>query len=669
MALPDSLQAALGPAVVVDHELVDEAPAHVFVARDGASGHSVAVTILPADVVGDGVDVGRLNAEIARIPRLEHPQIIPVLRAGTTVDGHTFLVTPYENRATVRHASRGDIMSVDQAIGTLRGVAAALAFAHDRGVVHGRLSPDNVFTAEGSTLVSEFGIARALSAARTGAQSQSPAVGDHRVDIYAFGLLGYELLSGRTPNVAPAADGNVASAHSEKQEPIRNGRPDLPASLAALIMQCLEPRPGDRPQTAAGIVRALDDVAATREAHDPDSDGILSSLWPVESPTLVARSQQFRNRLFFTLVTVALLFGAAVFVQWRWGNTPAAPPRAADALAQRGAIGTAAGAKRSTSPAANELYSRALSLQAKRTERDVRESLALFHAALVADPRYALAWSGIADSWALLGDDFVAPASAVGALREAVASGIAIDSSSPDLRFDQGVIAYLVNHDTRAAQWYMAGALAANAGIASAPHWYPQVLWLNGLRDSASAFLRRAVDRDSTSVATLSDAWSYAHAAGNTREARRYCGRLIELRMGARCSAVEELEVGRPDPAVQLFRPIDQPAARQPSAVLDYVRALVGARRASDARAAVAEAARTMQASTTYIRHDEVALMYGLLGDNDTALQWYERARAAGSFGIGEMYWRTVDNPVRKDPRLIAFARRAGLENPPAYWP
>ena len=167
----------------------------------------------------------------------------------------------------------------------LRDVARALSYAHAHGVVHRDIKPDNVLLSHGAAVVTDFGIAKAISASRTspgdptltqaGAAIGTPAYMapeqvagdldiDHRADIYAFGCLAYELLTGHPPFTDPSLQ-RVLGAHlSETPKPIRELRPEIPPSLASLVMRCLEKHRGDRPASADEMTQALDAVAMTQ---------------------------------------------------------------------------------------------------------------------------------------------------------------------------------------------------------------------------------------------------------------------------------------------------------------------------------------------------------------------------------------------------------------------
>src|SRR2546430_14226183 len=180
----------------------------------------------------------------------------------------------------VRRARHGEL-PVNHAIRMLREIASALAYAHQHGIVHRDLKPDNVLLSGGSAMVTDFGVAKALSASSNAAHggltslgvalgtpaymspeqaSADPSV-DHRADIYSLGVLAYELLTGQPPFAGRTPQHLLAAHVTEAPEAITRRRASLPPALAALVMRCLEKRPADRPQSAGAVVHALDDIA------------------------------------------------------------------------------------------------------------------------------------------------------------------------------------------------------------------------------------------------------------------------------------------------------------------------------------------------------------------------------------------------------------------------
>ena len=280
--LRSQLQATLGETYILERELGGGGMSRVFVADETALGRKVVVKVLPPELVA-GVSVERFKREIQVAARLQHPHIVPVLSAGES-SGLPFYTMPFVEGSSLRQRLAAGPMPSAEVIGILREVARALAYAHEHGVVHRDIKPDNVLITAGSAVVTDFGIAKALSASRmvesTGAtltqlgtsigtpayMAPEQATGDpatnHRADIYAFGAMAYELLAGHTvfPGLPPH---RLLAAHmGETPRDIRELAPDTPESLAQLVMRCLEKDPDQRPQQASDIAHALGAVTS-----------------------------------------------------------------------------------------------------------------------------------------------------------------------------------------------------------------------------------------------------------------------------------------------------------------------------------------------------------------------------------------------------------------------
>src|SRR5688572_586590 len=316
--ITERLLAALGSSYTIERELTGGGMARGFVAADSQLGRKVVIKILPPDLAAS-VSAERFRREILTVARLQHPHIVPVLKTGD-LDGLPYFVMPYVDGESLDiRLRRTRTVSVRETLGILKDVARALAFAHERGVVHRDIKPGNVLLAAGSATVTDFGVAKALSTARrsgvTGAglthtgmslgtvlymapeQAASDPEIDGRADIYSLGITAYEMLSGAAPFAGLNPREMLTARLTLPPPPLATVRRDVPAGLERLIARCLAIDPDDRPQTAAALVEALE---------DPD---VISGSFVSVPPSVLRGSRKAR-----TLVIAALALVGAVAV-------------------------------------------------------------------------------------------------------------------------------------------------------------------------------------------------------------------------------------------------------------------------------------------------------------------------------------------------------------------
>jgi len=281
MDLRTQLQASLGDAYQLDRELGGGGMSRVFVATERALGRQVVVKVLPAEMSGQ-VSVERFKREIALAARLQHPHIVPLLTAGEAGGLPYFTMPLVEGESLRARLSRQGELPLSEAVRLLREVASALAYAHEHGIVHRDIKPDNVLLSAGSAMVTDFGVAKAVNAAADGASgvtsvgvalgtpaymapeqaSADPRV-DHRADVYAWGVLAYELITGQSPFAGRTPQAMLAAHVTEEPEDVGRRRANTPPALADLVMRCLAKSAADRPQRADELVRALDTIGTT----------------------------------------------------------------------------------------------------------------------------------------------------------------------------------------------------------------------------------------------------------------------------------------------------------------------------------------------------------------------------------------------------------------------
>ena len=282
--MPLGLPDALADRYAFDREIGTGATATVFLATDLKHHRKVAIKVLRPELAAS-MAAERFLREIAIAAQLQHPHILPLLDSGSA-GGSLYFVMPFVEGETLRaRLERLGHLSVPEAIRILADVADALVHAHGHGVIHRDIKPDNVILNGRHAVVMDFGVAKAVNDSVDQQLTAGIAIGtpsymapeqamadpnlDHRVDIYALGVLGYEILTGKPPFVG-GSPREILTAHVVlAPESLAALRPDIPARLAAIVMRCLAKDREDRWQTAAQIEAQLDPLATPREGLAP----------------------------------------------------------------------------------------------------------------------------------------------------------------------------------------------------------------------------------------------------------------------------------------------------------------------------------------------------------------------------------------------------------------
>lgn len=250
----------------------------VFLAEETRLGRQVVVKVLPPDMSA-AVNIERFEREIQLAARLQHPHVVSLLTAASAGD-LLYYIMPYIAGESLRaRLERDGALPVAESVKLLREIVDALAYAHEHGVVHRDIKPDNVLISTGHAVVTDFGVAKAVSLSSGGKSSLTSmgvALGtpaymapeqaaadphvDHRADIYSVGALAYEMLAGRTPFMSPTPQAMLAAHITRAPEPLSSHRSNMPGALNAIVMRCLEKHPADRWQTAAELLAQLEVV-------------------------------------------------------------------------------------------------------------------------------------------------------------------------------------------------------------------------------------------------------------------------------------------------------------------------------------------------------------------------------------------------------------------------
>jgi eukaryotic-like serine/threonine-protein kinase len=249
----------------------------VYRARDKRLKRHIAIKVLPPELAFQSAIKTRFLREAETAAQLSHPNIVPIYTVDE-LEGLVFFVMAYisgDNLAKRLH-DKG-VLPVDEVRRVSREVADALAYAHERGVVHRDIKPDNILldAGTGRTMVTDFGIARAASEGDAGRltatgmaigtpayMSPEQAAGDREIDgrsdLYALGVVAYQMLCGEPPFVANSTPAMLVKHISERPTPVSQRRSDIPMDLSRAVMMCLEKDPSNRFPSASAMVTALD---------------------------------------------------------------------------------------------------------------------------------------------------------------------------------------------------------------------------------------------------------------------------------------------------------------------------------------------------------------------------------------------------------------------------
>lgn len=272
----------------------------VYCARDKRLKREIAIKVLPPELSFRADIRQRFLREAETAAQLNHPNIVPIYTVEER-DNLVYFVMAYIKGDNLgqRLQQHGPVAPVEVRR-ILREVADALAYAHNRNVIHRDIKPDNIIIDEetGRAMVTDFGIARALTdsgdsrltatgmaigtpAYMSPEQSAGDSAIDGRSDLYSLGVVGYQMLCGQPPFVANNTPSMLVKHLSEKPIPVDERWPDLPQDLSRAVMMCLEKDPADRFPSAAAFAVALDGgsmpTLATRASAAPSTAGSRAS--------------------------------------------------------------------------------------------------------------------------------------------------------------------------------------------------------------------------------------------------------------------------------------------------------------------------------------------------------------------------------------------------------
>jgi len=280
-------ESAIAERYQIEGEVGSGGMATVYRARGRHDGRLVALKVQRASASA-GV-ASRFRREIALATQLEHARILPLLDSGECVGRLWYTMPLVDGESLGGRVRREGSLSIPRAVSILRDIAEALDYAHSRGVVHRDLKPDNVLLADGRAVIADFGVAKAILTASPTAvtldelrtstgipvgtptymspeQTAGETTLDYRTDLYALGVIAYELLTGAPPFAELTRQAMITAHLAAHPRPITTFRHDVPPALNALVLRLLEKRAENRPTSAAEVIVVLDELLSAESA-------------------------------------------------------------------------------------------------------------------------------------------------------------------------------------------------------------------------------------------------------------------------------------------------------------------------------------------------------------------------------------------------------------------
>lgn len=276
-SLAARLADGIGEDYTVEGEIGRGGMGVVYAARDNKLKRRVAIKVLPPELAYRSEIRTRFIREAQTAARLSHPHIVPIHSVGEA-DGLVYFVMGYvDGESLGARLKRRGKLPIEECRRIMKETADALGIAHTMGIIHRDVKPDNILL-DGTrrrVMVTDFGIAKALTDIGSGTltgtgvaigtptyMSPEQAAGepdlDTRSDIYALGIVAYEMVTGKVPFRAPTVPAILMKQITEPPPDILRSRPECPEELANTIMRCLEKDPEERWPTADALRRALD---------------------------------------------------------------------------------------------------------------------------------------------------------------------------------------------------------------------------------------------------------------------------------------------------------------------------------------------------------------------------------------------------------------------------
>ena len=735
----------------------------VYRARDEHLEREVALKVLPKAALEDESARRRFRQEALALSRLSHPHIATVFEFDSAGGADFLVMELVPGQPLTEHIAAGPVAEAEiAALGAQ--IAAALQAAHERGVVHRDLKPANIqVTPAGQVKVMDFGVARLLQTEDPAAQAVTrtqagdlvgtlpymapeqllgrPA--DERTDIYALGVVLYEMAAGQRPFRASLSTALVYEIINDPPPRPRERRPALAAWLEEAILRCLEKSPekrfasagelaellgsaGASGAAAAGTPRGAAAGAAPAGAHpaihslavlplrnlsgDPEqeffadgmTEALIADLAQIGALRVISRTSAMQYKGVSrpipeiaralgvdavvegsvmrsggrVRITAQLIEGASDRTLWARSYER----DVVDTLALQGEVGQAIAREihvhitpqeavrlareRAVHPDAHVAYLKGRFLWNQWTAENLQAGVRFFEQAIALDPGYALAYAGLADCYAVLGNtNALPPAEAYGKSAAAARAGLALDETVAELHASLGYSLWFHAWDWAAAEQEFRRAVELNPGYATAQRWYAQFLSNLGRHEQAIAKARVAQQLDPLSLiiyTAVGDVLFYARLYDQAIEQYRRCLEMNPRFLPGRTDLARAYELsGRYEEAEAEFLTAAQIAGSPPETFSGLANVYARWGRREEARRILDQLIE--RARRQFVSPYAIASIYASLDEPDAAFEWLERAwqERDGALVLLKVHPRL--DRLRGDPRYADLLRRMRL--------
>ena len=679
---------SIGPYQIIS-QLGRGGMGEVYLAEDVRLGRKVAIKVLPSDFTKTPDCVRRFELEAKAASALNHPNILTIHEIGQN-EGLHFIATEFVEGVTLTQRMAGGRMSLAETFSVAVQVASALAAAHTNGIVHRDIKPDNVMVRpDGLVKVLDFGLAKLMEQPAAASESRlfpsmSVAAGtstepglvmgtinymspeqarglslDHRTDIFSLGVLFYEMIVGQRPFQGETTADVIAAILNHEPQPISQLRVDLPPELECIVSRLLEKEREARFRNVSELRAELQKLQRKVEA--------VSATEPNAAVTTVDHAEQTKGNTPITVTarerrmllsstkarwqTAVLSFIAVLllssFLYSKFFHNSSVPPPSS---------------QRSLNIEAYNLYLKGRYQERQFTEESIKTRISYFSKAIEKDPNYALAYSGLADSYiALATYYFVPPKEALVEARHAAERAVQLDKMLAEAHVSLSMVRFC-DWDWRGYEKNVRQASELNPNYAKAYYMQCQYLAAMGRFEEANAVARHAQQFVSPLDISTTAGWI------------RYFERKYDEAIAQHLKSIEiDRDLFRPHRLLGLAylqkkQPQQAIAAIQRSvtlsggsleekAYLGHAYAVAGQR--TEALKIMRELRR--QEKGRYVSPYLIALVAIGLGDKDQAFAWLDKACTERSVNMVYMNVDPIFDSLRSDPRFSELRRCVGL--------